>query len=41
MTSAQLERLDQWLDRNRTVLLALWDSEDWDHQDALERLQKL
>ena len=41
MTSEQLARLHEWLRLNRPVLLAFWDSGEWDHQDAIDRLQKV
>lgn len=41
MTSSQRRALEKWAELNRAVLIRFWDSADWDHQDALERLKSL
>ena len=41
MTSKQKEQVQKWAELNRDVLIQFWDSEEWDHLDAVERLQKL
>jgi hypothetical protein len=41
MTAEQKNALEKWVDLNRAVLIEFWDSQDWDHQDATERLRRL